>query len=299
MRSLSRQLFKNYQINLGMPFQVKVPANEVFAGRFSDQAEYLGEDFDRLMEESGETDGLYADDGQEVPEPVVSPGELAEEAAKQILDEAGEQAKTILEEASREAEDILEKAAQEAEEGRIQAERTCSETCAKIEADAEKRGYKNGCDKGRGEYEQIISEADQIRISAHEDYNELMSGAEADVVALSLEIAKKVIGEEMILNRQNLLVLVKDAIDHCSNKQQIVLKVSPDDYDYIRANKDILLSIVEGIGKFEIRKEHSLKEGSCFVETLYGNVDAGISTKLSKVEDAFHRLLNAHGGRVE
>jgi len=44
-----------------------------------------------------------------------------------------------------------------------------------------------------------------------------------------------------------------------------------------------------GIGQLEIVKDQALKLGALILETPYGSVDAGMDTKLKKIEEAFSR----------
>ena len=49
--------------------------------------------------------------------------------------------------------------------------------------------------------------------------------------------------------------------------------------------------MTEGIGNLDIRKDPSLNAGDVIIETPYGTVNAGVSTKLKKIEDAFIKLI--------
>ena len=157
--------------------------------------------------------------------------------------------------------------------------------------EAQTQGYKDGHAEGKAQFEALTKDAQQIKAQAEAEYRDLMNGAEADAVELVMDIARKVIGKEMEVNRKNLLIMIKDAFDHCSNKDQAILKVSPDDFEYVNANRDALLTMTDGIGHLEIKADLSMQPGSCQIETPLGNIDAGMETKLSKIEAAFFKVL--------
>ena len=87
------------------------------------------------------------------------------------------------------------------------------------------------------------------------------------------------------------MYLVKQAFEKCANRENIVLKAAPEDHEFLVNNKDRLLSMVEGVGELEIKKDTSLKPGGCIVETLYGSMDAGIQIKMKKIEEAFRQVI--------
>ena len=281
MKSLSKIIYKDYQVNLGMPFQVRIPLNEFVDGDFDAEKE-IGDFF---LEDAMENET----DEEETEK--INPVQAAEERAQEILKEAKSEYDKTLEDAAVQAQLILETAREEAEEHRKEVEKSFQDKCKKIEEETKKNAFNQGKAEGLAEYEQRIHDADEIKIQAKADYEELLKGAEADAVKMIMTVAKKVIGKELTDDPQNLLALIRDAFIHCSNKEQAILKVSANDFEYIHENKDKLLSMLEGVDSLEIKQDLSLPAGSCFVETSFGSIDAGIETRMRKIEDAFSRMI--------
>lgn len=246
MKSLYNKVFKNYQVNLGMPFQVKLPLNM------------------QTVQKAVHNEEIAA--SADTPENAMA--RAREEAALIIREAELESARMI--------EDILAEA---------------NEKVIEISEEARKEGYESGLGEGRKQYENLIREAEAIKENAKAEYQEILTGIEQDAVHMILEIAKKVIGEEVRLNKENLLNLVKEAFERCANRDMIILKVSSEDFDYLNENKENLLCLVEGIGELELKKDFSLKSGACVVETSFGNLDAGVQTKLRKIEEAFKEVV--------
>lgn len=198
-----------------------------------------------------------------------------------ILEEAKHEAEMIIKEAELEAEKIMSKAQEEAEVGIQQ-----------IEEEARKKGYLEGCDSAKNQYENLIQEAEMMKQRAEEQCNMLMESIEEDVIKMVIEISKKVIHSEVKLNKKNMLYIVKQAMDKCSNKEEITLKVSSEDYEYITENKEKLLQMVKGIGELEIKPISSMEVGDCIVETEYGSIDAGVDTKIKNIQEAFKIIID-------
>ena len=290
---MSNKVFKNYQINLGVPFQVKVPLEDLFGsldGAFGDQGEFVHDSFDG----GGIFDGFGADiDSAAAAEDVLS---NANAEAGRILDEARAESAGIIEAASVEASAIIKTGRQEAGEYRAKVEEETVKEAAELREQAAREGEIEGREEGKAAYEDLIADARRIHEEAEEEYAKKLAGAEGDALELILCIAKKVIGEEFACNKENLILMIKDAFLHCSNKEEVVLKVSPGDYDYILENQDHILAAVEGLDSMEIKRDLALGPGACLVETPFGNLDAGAATRMAKIEDVFYSLLSAERG---
>lgn len=162
---------------------------------------------------------------------------------------------------------------------------------AEIEEDSRQKGFEKGYEEAKSQYEDLIQEAELIRENALKEYQETLQSIEKDALNIILDISRKVIGTEISMNKEKLLEMIAQAFERCSNRENITLKVSSADYDFIIENKDRILSMVEGIGQLEIVKDQALKLGALILETPYGSVDAGMDTKLKKIEEAFFKVL--------
>ncbi|MDP4092151.1 MAG: FliH/SctL family protein [Bacillota bacterium] len=249
---MSSKIFKNYQVNVGLPFQVKSPLN-----------------FDTIQKVN------FVEQAEEEIEHT-APDENPEE----IINKANEQAEVIIEEARLEAEKLI-----------TNAENELNQLRKAVEEEAWQKGYEDGTEASRKQFESTMTEAEAVREQARADYKTILESAEADTVETILEIAKMVIGMEISFNKEDILYLVKQAFDKCSNKDNMILKVSPEDYEYVIANLDRLKSMLEGAPEFSVKKDASLKNGDCLVETSFGTVNAGVQTKLDNIEKAFRQVM--------
>jgi flagellar assembly protein FliH len=251
---LSNKIYKNHQVSLGMPFQVKSLFNYQNI---------------RTIEAINQNDDEVSENNIEISE-----------SKEQILEKAKNEAELIIQEAQYEANRILENTQAEAEENKN-----------KIFVEAHQNGYDEGYNQAKQEYEDLINEAELIRETAKAEYKETLDSIENDAINLILDIAKNVIGTEISFHKEDILYLVQQAFEKCTNKETVLLKAASEDYDFIIANKVKLLSMLEGVGELKIKKDNSLKVGSCVIETPYGSIDAGIHTKMKKIEELFKQLV--------
>lgn len=196
----------------------------------------------------------------------------------------------IVEKAKVEADLIIKEALLEARETFSKAVAEVDELKAKALEEAKEEGYNTGLDQARQEYESLLEEAADIKEQAGVDYKKILDSAEADVVGTILDIARKVISKELEC-KENVLLLVQEAFEKCSKDHKAVLKLSEQDYDYVNENKEVLMSMLERSENIEIKKDMSLKEGGCVIDTPFGSIDASAYTKLDKIENDFEAIL--------
>ncbi len=93
-----------------------------------------------------------------------------------------------------------------------------------------------------------------------------------------LDIAKKVIADELKTNRDAVNSMVKDAIGLTDSKK-LKIKLNPGDAS--KLDKELISESKE----VEIVEDESLKEGSVIIEEENGNViDASVDTKLEQIK---------------
>ncbi len=249
------KIFKNNQVNIGMPFQIRTPITYQPPVRKSN-----------LKLDLDESEEIEAVDYKVIGE--------------EIVNKSKAEADLIIKEALLEAKEIISQAAFDVEELKN-----------KVTDESRNEGYSEGVTQAKNEYEQLIEEAKDIKKQAEVEYKKLLDSLEADAVNTILEISKKVISQELKC-KENILLLVKDAFEKCSKDRKVVLKLSEQDFEYINENKDELNSMLERSEEIEIKKDLSLKEGGCVIDTPLGSIDASASTKLEKIVNDFKSILD-------
>jgi flagellar assembly protein FliH len=218
---------------------------------------------------------------QEDPKPVEGlRTEDLEEEAKNIVEDAKEMYLRIIEEANFEAQKILEIA---------QHEREAIYTHATEQGYAD--GHGAGFSEGLNQADAIIQQAAEIKLQLDEKRLEIYRDAEIEIMEMVLDIARKVIGEELIQNPDIILSLIRLALDKCAFKDKLAIRVSELDYAYVNDNKDRIIMLTQGINELEIICDKALQKGSCIVETPAGEVNSGLSVQMNEIERAFEYLL--------
>ncbi len=246
------RIFKNSQVTYGRPYPVQIPVT-----------------IHKLcIEEISDAEEDESEEPPDLPDPEV------------LLENTRHKCEMMTREAELEADRIMEEARQEAA-GEAQ----------KIAEEARQKGYAEGMDAAAEQGRDILAQAEEVRREAQREHEELIAGMEEEMLSLVMDIARKVVAGELGTGQDVIIRLIRDALPKCSGKDGAVLRVSPEDAENLAVNRDEFLSGTEGADSLEIKKDSTLHKGDCIIETQFGSVDAGVNTRLDKIEEAFNEEL--------
>lgn len=194
----------------------------------------------------------------------------AQQQARQLMAQAGDKIKQAQAEAAQAAEAAKEQARQQGmEEGKIEGHRLC------------KQGYVDMMLQARDLYCQAIQERQK-----------LIDSTEPELARLAISIAEKIIGEEIHNSGDVIMGVVKEALGDMKDREDVRIRVSPDDYHIVNADRTALSQMVEGLKDFELVIDSKVEAGGCIIETNLGNIDARLSTQLQAIRAMFERIAN-------
>lgn len=228
--------------------------------------------------------------GAELESAPAVPHETTAQMADSIIKKAIDEADSIIENAMDEAQSKIVNANAEAE--RIMADAMDQAKLLRDKSFSEglEQGKQEGFNEGRDIAEAIIQEALEIKNQALLQYAQLLDSSETEIVDLILDITQKVLNKELE-SPDYIVGLVKSAIDKCTYTQQVVLRVSEDDFDYVIMQKDKIIVLCENVDDIEVKVDRSFTRGSCVVESISGNIDSSIQTQMDYIENRFRELL--------
>ncbi|KMT21701.1 FliH/SctL family protein [Clostridium cylindrosporum] len=198
------------------------------------------------------------------------------EKGEEILESYREKAKKIIEESEKEARSIKETSMEEGfQEGYKK---------------GYQEGYTFGKDEAKNEYENLISEASEIRCNAkkyiEECYREsrhYISSVENEFIDIIIEVSRKVINTELSQNNEAILSILESAILKCVDKKQVILKLSPKNSSVVKLEKNRISSLVDEKCNILILADNELEDNSFKIETTSGFVDASVEVQLEAI----------------
>ena len=190
---------------------------------------------------------------------------------------------SIIKEARDEAEQILQKARGEALLITDNAKWEIDKLRIKTEEDARSQGHAEGLNKGMMEAEAVIRDAEKELQEAQTKRDEILKSAEPQIVELISKILEKLVGDIHKTNPEIILHLVREGLSESAGSDNVKLRLSPDDYDYVQEHFDEI-SKEAGSKKIELVKDAALKPMDCVIETAYGNVDSSLDQQFESLK---------------
>ena len=156
-----------------------------------------------------------------------------------------------------------------------------------IKENAQIQGYEDGLKNAQQDIASLSESINKFMSAKEEIYKEISP----KILDISMEVAKKIIKHEVETNKDLLLGIIMEALEKLTkNEKQIVLRVSPEDRDYVKLNIENILDKLQMEAKVSVQHDMKLSRGSVIVETNNGLIDASIDTGLQIIEEMFKTL---------
>ena len=146
------------------------------------------------------------------------------------------------------------------------------------------KGFREGETAARQQAENEVRRAvEQLAVSAAEvaaTRADALRRAEADVVQLSIEIARRVLHRELSVDPAALGALVRAALDKLATQRVCRVRVHADQEQLVRAT---LAQLGRG-SEIEVVSDSTQSRGAAIFETENSSLDASIDTQLREIE---------------
>lgn len=152
-------------------------------------------------------------------------------------------------------------------------------------------GYSEGYEDGKQKAENIIQEALSIKKDIIDSKESIIKDLENKIIELVLDTAEKVVYSKLEESRDSILGLIRLGLEKCTYTESLVLRICPEDYDYVMSVKDRILCLAENIEDIYIKKDASLKKGSCILDTVSGSIDSSVQAQFVHIHSTFQQLL--------
>lgn len=149
------------------------------------------------------------------------------------------------------------------------------------------QGQDEGIKKNRKDLEPLLRKFEIVLADIENTKKRIYTEAEKEAVDLSIAIAKKIVGNEILTNKSVITHIVKEALKRVEGHDQIKILVNPSEIDILNIARNELNDIVQCMDKVEIAADDAVAPGGCIIHTNIGDIDARIEKQLKIVEDAF------------
>lgn len=207
--------------------------------------------------------------------------------------EAESLANTIIENAKIEAEKIVSKAVKDSEKVLEDTHLQVKSICDKAREDGYKAGYAEGYSEGKEASDELIREANEIKKGYLKEREIILSNIEKDVVNMVMALCEKIVNQKITDDEEAIISVVLKGIDSLNVKENLIIKVSKDDYDIVEMSKQRILVMANLIEDIEVRIDSTLSKGGCIIEGSKGNVDVSVGLQIEEMKKLLTTLLNS------
>ncbi len=145
------------------------------------------------------------------------------------------------------------------------------------------QGEMDGLDLGEKKALKVIENIENLFIEMSHLKKEILKQYEKEILDLIFAIAKKIVHHHIESDQRIVKDIVFKAFDLASEKSKIMLRINPEDFDYIERLKPELFSKFKDLKSIMVTSDLSITRGGCLLETPYGDVDATVETQLEKI----------------
>lgn len=252
--------------------------NEILKEKIKSFTE-LSEKNKKRMDSDGFVNGLDApvievdDDYDDLSDAGLSQAATLEsESADDIINNAKQEADDIIDEANKQAEIILSEAKGQAEE---------------VQSEAHENGYNEGLLSAQNEYNdkamQLENEYNAKVSELEEQYSKMREEIEPDLVNTLMDVFEKVTHTIAEDNKEIVLHLINNVMKNVDNSHEFVIKVSPEDYQFVADNQGKIYCAMSSEVNLEVVQEASLKSSECIIETDTGVFNCSLDIELNNL----------------
>lgn len=194
--------------------------------------------------------------------------------------------------ASKEAEDILKKATQEAKAVISSA----TFKVKQLETEAQEKGYQDGLAQGiqnvQKRFYSEIGKIQEIKNEILQEKEALYQQFEKDLVNLAIDVAKKIIYNNLDTDDDVLIRIVESTLEKVQGTAKAQLCVSKQDFSKLTELRSNFLSKLKNLEDIEIIQHDYLEPGSCIIHTESGIIDGSLDTRIEKIETTFAQITD-------
>lgn len=162
------------------------------------------------------------------------------------------------------------------------------------------KGYEDGLKKAREEVEQEYLEKfsslagiiEGVGKKLDENFAELVKLHQPRMIRMWTEMLRRMLHRQVELNPDTIDNVLSELLSRLSDKNQILIYVSPDDMKNLEGKLDTKFQeALRGAKRVELKSDPNVQNGSCIVETSLGVYDARWKTQMSQVESVVDEIF--------
>jgi flagellar assembly protein FliH len=200
--------------------------------------------------------------------------EIAPPDPAEILAAARVQAEELLSAARAQSEALLERARDEARQ---------------LHEAAYHEGNEEGRAAGREEFVQQSRQAGDLCAGLHAAYERFCLNQAPALAALAADAASTLLGEELSLNPERILSIVRRALDQVTSSSEVTVRLNPEDASLLRGHPALQDPVFSP--NVHVMSDETIEPGGCRLESEQGEVDATVGARAELLRECLDDAL--------
>ena len=156
------------------------------------------------------------------------------------------------------------------------------------------RGEKAGIESGNEKIESVVNRINKGLSELRKIRQDIYLETEQEIVKLAMAIARKIVCNEIRVNKNAVVNVVKEAVKKVDGSERVKVKLSIKDFQFIKNEKPAIIDKITNIENVGFEMDESIPDGGCIIEMESGDIDARIEKQFQAVEEAFESINKAH-----
>lgn len=170
------------------------------------------------------------------------------------------------------------------QEARTEASAEAEQLADEATAQGFEHGKQHGYQKAEADFAEKRLEMEGLIREAYSEKAKIVQEAETFLLSLSVRIAERVIKEELKQHEEQLLNIVKQALKHIEEAEDIIMQVSLDDYPVLVPFLEELKTYVRADCELKMIPVANVEPGGCMLHTPSGSYDVTIDSQLEEIK---------------
>jgi flagellar assembly protein FliH len=168
------------------------------------------------------------------------------------------------------------------------------ETAREIEEKAYAKGFargeKAGIESGGDKIESVVNSIKKGLSELIKIRQNIYLETEKEIVKLAMAIARKIVCNEIIVNKDTVVNVFKEAVKKVEINEKVKVRLSCKDFQFIKSEKPSIIDKITNIENVGFEMDESIHDGGCIIETESGDIDSRIEKQFQAIEEAFESI---------
>ncbi len=155
------------------------------------------------------------------------------------------------------------------------------------------QGERDGLELGEKKAAKSVEKIEALFMESIPLKDEIIKQHESEILDLIFAIAGKIVYHQVEFDESTVKDTILNALKLSVQKSKIVIRVNPEDYDFVEKLRPDLFAKFNEVKSIIISSDQSISRGGCFLETPGGDVDARVEAQLEKIRQSLEENLAA------